>query len=140
MTENQDEKSIVDDVIEEMADSFKSPFYMKSDVRTACAVGAFVSYAIYLQETKFKTKGLGKVVARSFDHLDKKRLESLMAEASALLFKIQSRADGYVSWKHRSFAASLLTEAEWTSRPEELQIAFVHGYDSFNRVRGAKYE
>ena len=136
MTENQDELSIVDNVIKEMDESFKSPFYTNTDVRAACAVGAFVSYAIYLQEKEFKTKGLGKVVSRSFNHLDRRRLERMMAKASALMYKIESKADGRVSWKHRAFAADLLTETEWTSRPEALQIAFVHGYDSYNRVRG----
>ncbi len=140
MTENQDEKSIVDNVIEDMSKSFNSHFYKKTDVRAACATGAFLSYAVYLQETEFRTKGLAKAVARSFDHLDRKRLESMMAEASSLIFKVQSRAEGRVSWKHRAFASELLTQAEWTSRPEELQIAFVYGYDSFNRVRGERNE
>lgn len=139
-TENQYEKSVVDNVIEGMKTSFNSPFYTKSDVQAACAVGAVLSYAVYLQETKFETKGLAKVVARLFDHLDRKKLESMMAEASALLFKAETRTDIVVSWKHRAFASELLSKAEWTSRPEELQIAFVHGYDSFNRVRGAKDE
>jgi len=140
LTENQDEKSIVDNVIEDMKKSFNSPFYTRSDVQAACAVGAFLSYAVYLQETEFRTKGLSKVVARSFDHLDRKRMESMVAEASSLVFKIESRQDARVSWKHRAFATDLLSKAEWTSRSEELQIAFVHGYDSFNRVRGAKDE
>ena len=57
MNKTSDEISIVDNVIKEMNESFKSPFYTNTDVRAACAVGAFVSYAIYLQETKFQTKG-----------------------------------------------------------------------------------
>jgi len=140
VTEKRDERSIIDNVVEEMKMSFNSPFYKKSDVQAACATGAFLSYAVYLQETEFRTKGLAKVVARSFDHLDRKRLEGMMAEASALLFKVESRMNSRTSWKHRAFASELLAKADWTSRPEELQIAFVHGYDSFNRVRGAKNE
>ena len=138
MEETETEKTLsrVDQVLDAMQQAFSTPFFRNTDVRAACAVGALMSYATYLQESKFKTKALSKMVSTSFDHLNKSRLQSMFSAASSLIFKAMSKQDVRVSTKHRAFASELMTNADWSSHSEDLETAFVYGYDLFNKTRG----
>lgn len=137
MSENEEDKgpSRVDLLMDAMEEKFQMDFFSKDDVKAACAVGALMSYATYMQETEFDTKGLSKVVSRTFDHMNEGRLQTMMSAASSVLFKLQSRSKKYVSTKHRALASELMAEADWESTPEELQLAFILGYDLYNKVR-----
>lgn len=134
-TENAEKPGLFERLLEGMAKDFQRLFFgVSTDLKAAYAVGVYLQSGMYFQRKKLRTRGLTKKLRYLLDQLDRTRVLKVFAEVNQVMLAVHSADENApLSNRLRERAEVLLSDADWTSSPEELSLAFMMGFDLFQR-------
>ena len=134
-TENAKKPGLFERLLGGMAKDFQRPFFgVSTDLKAAYAVGVYLQSGMYFQKKKLRTRGLTKKLRYLLDQLDRTKVLKVFAEVNQVMLAVHSADENApMSNRLRERAEVLLSDADWTSSPEELSLAFMMGFDLFQR-------